>query len=53
MGWAHCGSVVMWSLRKFRESCVRGAVRLREEEEEKLQKKYRKQMKVNAILYKE
>ena len=30
------GSAVMWSPRKFRESRVREAVRLREEEEEKL-----------------
>jgi hypothetical protein len=33
------GSAVMWSLRKFRESRVKEAVRLREEEEGKLQKK--------------
>jgi hypothetical protein len=32
-------SAVIWSLRKFRELCVREAVRLREEEEEKLKKK--------------
>jgi hypothetical protein len=32
-------SAVIWSLRKFRESRVREAVRLQEEEKEKLQKK--------------
>jgi hypothetical protein len=41
----------MWSLRKFRESCVREAVRLKQVEEEKLQKRDRKEMKANAILY--
>jgi hypothetical protein len=47
------GSAVMWSLRKFRESRVTEAVRLREEEEEKLQKKKnRKEMKSIAALYK-
>jgi hypothetical protein len=45
------GSAVMWSPRKFRESCVREAVRLKQVEEEKLQKRDRKEMKANAILY--
>jgi hypothetical protein len=46
------GSAVMRSLRKFRESRVREAVRLQEEEKEKLQKKNRKEIKATATLYK-
>jgi hypothetical protein len=46
------GSAVMWSPRKFRESRVREEVRLKEDEQEKLQKKYRKELKASAALYK-
>jgi hypothetical protein len=44
------GSAVMWSPRKFRESRVREAVRLQEEEKEEVQKKNRKEMKATAAL---
>jgi hypothetical protein len=45
------GSVVMWSVSKFRESRVREAVRLREEDKGKLQRMNTKERNTNAALY--